>query len=149
MAQENQRFKFKVKFYGWKSDKSWMSERKCKCLSQKSPEIRPTTIRCRRWLGETKVNVQYLQRCYKLQHIKEQVCIFGVRFEIPMIGNSLTGMELWNLLFDDTNINNTGIVKCTKKRSPKIMYRSMYNVYIIIFNVWFKLFSIYIEKLKR
>ena len=52
-----------------------------------------------------------------------------------MIGNSLTGMELWNLLFDDTNINNTGIVKCTKKRSPKIMYRSMYSVYIIIFNV--------------
>jgi len=119
MAQENQRFKFKVKFYGWKSDKSWMSERKCKCLSQKSPEIRPTTIRCRRWLGETKVNVQYLQRCYKLQHIKEQVCIFGVRFEIPMIGNSLTGMELWNLLFDDTNINNTGIVKCTKKKESK------------------------------
>ena len=33
-----------------------------------------------------------------------------------MIGNSLTGMEVWNLLFDDTNINNTGIVKCTKKK---------------------------------
>ena len=28
-------------------------------------------------------------------------------------------MELWNLLFDDTNINNTGIVKCTKKKESK------------------------------